>query len=129
MLLSPEAPTFTPRKRLNESGPPQVGQVCWVPTSLPWGPLSSCCFLSFPQSPMTMTGCHWSGEGTLSTPSPGQTLGKRSPTTILGEVYRCDVVRRQLIQLFHLCLICAFVDVYVRSVGCACRIINQYNLD
>ena len=83
MPLSPEAPAFTPRKRLNGSGPPQVGQVCRVPTSLPQGPLSSCRFLSFPQSPTT--GRPWSGRGwgrgTLSTPSPGQTLGKRSPTT------------------------------------------------
>ena len=76
--LSSEAPVFTPWKRPNGSGPPQVGQVCQDPTSLPRGPLSSCRFLSFPQSPTT--GRPWSGEGTLSTPSPGQTLGKRSPT-------------------------------------------------
>ena len=46
--LSPEAPAFTPRRRLSGSGHPQVRQACRVPTSLPLDPLSSCCF---PNSP------------------------------------------------------------------------------
>ena len=59
----------------------------WVRLGKCAGSLPSCPGTRYPaavspvsrQSPMM--GHHWSGEGTLSTPALGQTLGKRSPTT------------------------------------------------